>query len=188
MRRLIWTCVSAKWIRALFVCCASYVFTAVAELHHTFVVVPADKASNNIVFVCKTHYIKCLKKEIVMSIATGKATYKLTTLSREEILQKHISVMMSFGISLSDEDLDLPKLNWISKLHKSSYKQRYVASLAKCSTKHLSQILTRVPTAVNERLQKYCNTHAQEAVSFKSGYCKSPNSSYKIYSCSHSAL
>ena len=31
-----------------------------AEIHEKFVVVPADKASNNIVFVCKTHYINCL--------------------------------------------------------------------------------------------------------------------------------
>ena len=30
-----------------------------AEIHEKFVVVPADKASNNIVFVCKTHYINC---------------------------------------------------------------------------------------------------------------------------------
>ena len=57
-----------------------------------------------------------------MGIATGKATYKLTTLSREEFLQTHNSVMISFGISLSDEDLDIPKLNWIRKLHKTSYK------------------------------------------------------------------
>ena len=57
-----------------------------------------------------------------MSIATGKATYKLTTLSREEFLQTHNSVMISFGISLSDEDLDIPKLNWIRKLYKTSYK------------------------------------------------------------------
>ena len=28
-----------------------------AEIHERFVVVPADKASNNIMFVCKTHYI-----------------------------------------------------------------------------------------------------------------------------------
>ena len=35
----------------------SYVATEVAEIHEKFVVVPAEKASNNIVFVCKTHYI-----------------------------------------------------------------------------------------------------------------------------------
>ena len=30
-----------------------------AEIHEKFFVVPADKASNNIVFVCKIHYINC---------------------------------------------------------------------------------------------------------------------------------
>ena len=38
------------------------------------------------------------------------------------------------------------------------YKQRYIAGSAKCSTKPLSQILTRILTAVKEGLQKYCDT------------------------------
>ena len=38
-----------------------------AEIHEQSVVVPADKASNNIVFVCKTHYINCLMKQLDMS-------------------------------------------------------------------------------------------------------------------------
>ena len=36
-----------------------------AEIHEQFVVVPADKASNNIVLVCKTYYINCLMEELV---------------------------------------------------------------------------------------------------------------------------
>ena len=35
-----------------------------AEIYEKFVVVPADKASNNIVFVCKTHYINCLIEKL----------------------------------------------------------------------------------------------------------------------------
>ena len=46
-----------------------------AEIHEKFVVVPADKASNNTVFVCKTHYIKCLMEELGMSTMTGNPTY-----------------------------------------------------------------------------------------------------------------
>ena len=66
--------------------------------------------------------------------------------------------MVSFGICLSDEDLDLPKLYWIPKLHKNVYKQRYKAGSAKCSTKSHPTILTGILTAVKEVLQKYCNT------------------------------
>ena len=129
-----------------------------AEIHEKFVVVPADKASNNIVFVCKTHYINCLMEELGMSTMTGNPTYNLTAMSKEEILQNHHSVMLTFGISLPEEDIDLPKLYWIPKLHKNPYMQRYIAGSAKCSTKPLSQILTRILTAVKEGLQKYCDT------------------------------
>ena len=33
-------------------------------LHDKYVIVSADKAPNNIVFVCKSHYIDCLMKEL----------------------------------------------------------------------------------------------------------------------------
>ena len=40
------------------------VIEELSNLHDKYVVVPADKASNNIVFVCKKHYIDCLIKEL----------------------------------------------------------------------------------------------------------------------------
>ena len=52
-----------------------------AEIHEKFVVVPADKASNNI---CKTHYINCLMEELGMSTMTGNRTYNLTAMSKKE--------------------------------------------------------------------------------------------------------
>ena len=67
-----------------------------AEIHEKFVVVPADKASNNIVFVCKTHDINCLMEELGMSTMTGNPTYNLTAMSKDEILQNHHSVMLTF--------------------------------------------------------------------------------------------
>ena len=83
-------------------------------------------------------------KELGVSTMTGNPTYSLTAMSKDEILQNHHSVMLTFGIPLSEEDIDLPKLYWIPKLHKNPYKQRYIAGSAKCSTKPLPQILTRI--------------------------------------------
>ena len=51
----------------------------------------------------------------------------------------HMSVLCSFGISTKDEELDLPSLYLIPKLHKCPFKQRYIAGAAKCSTKPLSK-------------------------------------------------
>ena len=123
-----------------------------AEIHEKFVVVPADKASHNIVFVCKTHYINCLMKELGMSTITGNPTNNLTDMSKDEILQYHHSVMLTLGIFLPEEDIDLPKMYWIPKLNRNPYKQRYITGSAKCSTKPPSQILTRILTAVKEGL------------------------------------
>jgi hypothetical protein len=55
-----------------------------------------------------------------------------------------------------DEELDLPSLYWIPKLHKCPFKQRYIAESAKCSTKPLSKLLTCIsislifPSALSE--------------------------------------
>ena len=92
-----------------------------------------------------------------MSTMIGNPTYNLTAMSKDEILQNHHSMMLTFGISLQEEDIDLPKLYWIPKLHKNSYKQRYIAGSAKCSNKPFSEILTRILAADREGLQKYCD-------------------------------
>jgi hypothetical protein len=48
-----------------------------SSLHDKYVFVPADKASNNIVFVCKSHYYECLIKELgINNNTSGNTTYK----------------------------------------------------------------------------------------------------------------
>ena len=131
---------------------------SLSRLHEKYVVVPADKAPNNIVFVCRNYYIECLVKELGIDSSTGNPTYTPTSLTKQEILDNHMSVLASFGISTGDEDLDLPSLYWIPKLHKNPYKQRYIAGSSRCSTKPLSKLLTSVLTAIKEGLQKYCET------------------------------
>ena len=91
-----------------------YVAPQLAEIYEKFIVVPAEKASNNILFICKTHYINCLMEELGMSTMTGNPTYNLTAMSKDEILQNHHSVMLTFGISLPEEDIYFLKLYWDS--------------------------------------------------------------------------
>jgi hypothetical protein len=87
-------------------------------LHDKYVIVSTDKAPNNIVFVCKSHNIYCLIKELSIDNSLGNPTYTSTTLTKEEILDNHRSVLCSFGISTKGEELDLPSLYRILKLHK----------------------------------------------------------------------
>jgi len=73
-----------------------YVIDNLTNLHSKYVVVPADEAFNNIVFVCKTYYIDCLVKELGFNNDMGNPTYSPTSLSKDEILSNHKSVISSF--------------------------------------------------------------------------------------------
>ena len=109
-------------------------------------------------FVCKSHHIDCLIKELGIDNSLGNLTNTSTTHTKEKILDHHRSVFCSFGISTKDEELDLPSLYWIPKLHKCPFRQRYTAGSAKCSTKPLFKVLTCILSAVKTGLQSYCDT------------------------------
>ena len=65
------------------------------------------------------------------------------------------SVISSFGISVDKKNDDVPSLYWIPKLHKTPYKQRFIAGSSKCTTKPLSVLLTSILTAIKSSIQKY---------------------------------
>ena len=88
----------------------------------------------------------------------GNPTYNLTDFSASEVLDNHKSVLTSFGIQTTDEELDLPYIYWIPKMHKNSYKHRFIAGSSRCSTKPLSILLTKLLTHIKQGLQKYCET------------------------------
>ena len=53
-----------------------------SSLHDKYVIVPVDKASNNIVFVGKSYYFECLIKELgINSNTSSNTTYKSTSTS-----------------------------------------------------------------------------------------------------------
>ena len=110
-------------------------------------------------FVCKSYYYECLIKELGINKNTsGNTTYKPTSFDKDEILANHRSFMTSLNIPSGKESEDLPYLYWIPKLHKTPYKERYIAGSLTCSTKELSIHLTKILSAVKEEQQKYCDT------------------------------
>ena len=82
------------------------------SLHDKYFIFSADKSPNDIVSVCKNHYIDCFIKELGIDNSPGNPTHTPTTLTKDEILDNHRSVLCSFGISTKDEELDLPSLYW----------------------------------------------------------------------------
>jgi len=82
-----------------------------SNLHDKCVVVPA----NNIV-LCVNH-IDCLIKEVCIDNSLDNTTYTPTTLTKEEILDNHKSVLCSFLIKAKDEEIGFQSLYWIPRLY-----------------------------------------------------------------------
>ena len=71
----------------------------------------------------KRFFIQYLLSEVDVENNSSDKTYTATTLSKEEIVENHKSVLSSFCLSTKDDDCDLPSMSWIPKLHKNPYKQ-----------------------------------------------------------------
>ena len=56
----------------------------IQEFHRKYVLVPADKATNNIVVVCPLHYINTLKQEL-----NGTKAYKETSTDEKNVVNSH---------------------------------------------------------------------------------------------------
>jgi hypothetical protein len=89
-------------------------------LYEDFVLIPADKACNNIVFVCKAHYCNCILNKLGIKSTFGNPTYTPAALSQDEILQNHRSILDTFNIPVNGmNEFELPYLYWTPKLHKN---------------------------------------------------------------------
>ena len=90
------------------------------KLHANYVLVPADKAANNVIIVCKKYYIDTLVKELgINNVNINNPTYIPIDDSFETIVKSHNQFIKSVGLEISEEDQNLPYLYWTPKLHKS---------------------------------------------------------------------
>ena len=130
------------------------------RLHDDFVLVPADKAANNVIVVYKKYYIETLIKELGINTTniSPNSTYIPSTDSFDEILKSHCKFIESVGLEMSEEDKNLPYLYWTQKLHKVPSKHHFIAGSSKCTTKDLSCLLIKVLATVKDGLIRYNNT------------------------------
>ena len=110
------------------------------------------------VFVKKKYYVSILIEELGLNLLPSNPTYNLTDLSASEVLDNHKSVLASFGIDPNEVELDLPYIYWIPKMHKNPYKHQSIAGSARCSTKNLFILLTKLLTHIKQGLKNFCET------------------------------
>ena len=103
--------------------------------------VPADKAGNNVVIVCKHYYKEVLTKELKSS--DGASTYVGKDECADEIIDTHLRFMLDHDVVVPADNEKLPSFYWLPKLHKNPYGYRFIAASSACTTKPLSKLLTQ---------------------------------------------
>ena len=116
--------------------------------------VPADKAANNVVVVCRLHYVNTLKQEL-----DGTRAYLETDTDEVSVVNAHLNDLpVKFSVCVNEGQDKLPTMYWLPKLHKRPYKARFIANSSPCTTTELSKLLTSCLTAIKSHVIRYCET------------------------------
>ena len=108
------------------------------KLHKKFVLVPIDKAGNNIAIICKRYYVEVILKEIGQ-IGNGNSTYEKTSRTVEDVVEDNMMYSERLGLEVDDREKDLPSMYWIPKMHKDPPGARFIIASKQCVTKKISK-------------------------------------------------
>ena len=114
-----------------------------------------------VLILADLYYINTLKRELVDTNA-----YKLQpSLSERVIVDGHgCHTALHFGVKAKENQDKVPTLYWLPKLHKKSYKARFIANSSSCTTTELSKLLTSCLTAVKNMLSNIVKRYMRDPV------------------------
>ena len=85
--------------------------------------VPADKDANNVVVVCRLHYVNTLKLEL-----DGTRAYLETDSNEMSVVNAHLNDLpVKFSVCVNECQDKLPTMYWLPKIHRRPYKARFIA-------------------------------------------------------------
>ena len=130
--------------------------TCLSELQSRYIMVPIDKAGNNIAFICKRFYAQVLLKELGLMGSSTSTYTKISQLTPDNIVtQHHTELKQKFNISVDNSMLTLPDIYWIPKLHKNPVKFRFIIASKRCTTKILSKHVSSIFSLFQKQIDTY---------------------------------
>ena len=114
-----------------------FVIEYLENLHKQFVLVPIDKAANNVAIVCKHYYVEVILKEIGI-LGKGNQTYEMSQEAKEGFIDETNVFARKLGYKIEEDFKELPSMYWIPKMHKTPIKHRFIVASKKCCTKPIS--------------------------------------------------
>ena len=124
------------------------------DLHNKYVIVPIDKAANNIAIVCKRFYLTRLLKE-VGAVGNPSETYQLSNINPIDIINDNMELCERYGLKLEERQKTLPIMYWTPKMHYTPSRARFIVSSAKYSTKRLSHVISNTFKLIFNQIQNF---------------------------------
>ena len=124
------------------------------DLHSKFVLVPIDKAANNVSIICKRFYVEVILKEIGI-LGEGNSTYLKSDLSKEHIIQDNVEYANHLKMEVTERELDLPAMYWIPKKHKHPTGKRFIIASKQCATKQISTAVSKVFKLIYSQVENF---------------------------------
>ena len=124
------------------------------DLHSRFVLVPIDKAANNVSFVCKRYYVEVILKEIGI-LGEGSETYLRSDCTKDELVNANMEYAKSLRLEVSEKEKDLPIMYWTPKKHKKPTGKRFIIASKVCSTKKISKAVSLVFKLIYNQVENY---------------------------------
>ena len=126
------------------------------KLQSDFVIVPIDKASSNVAFVCKRHYATVIKNELRFSLpADDSMTYKLIKTPPASVIKRHFKFLQTCDLKTDEKMEKLPSMYWIPKLHKNPIGERFIIASPECSIKPLLKDVTCILKLLQNNVSNY---------------------------------
>ena len=110
------------------------VIKSLSDLRGKFVVLPIDKASNNVAMICKRFYMQQLLDEVGVP-RNLSPTYQLSEQDPDKVIFDNAALCEKFGITLEDRLKTLPLMYWQPKMHYSPPRARFIIASSTGSTK-----------------------------------------------------
>jgi hypothetical protein len=138
------------------------------KLHENYVLTPVDKASKNIAMTCKQFYLETIYRELYNNNTDHDSmfgnlftdivdVYSESSLTESEAVAKHHEHMRSIQMPFSaDKFNSLPFIYMTPKFHKTPIKFRFIVASNNCSTKPLSNAISKALKQVRLKRMYYC--------------------------------
>ena len=124
------------------------------DLHSKFVLVPIDKAANNIAIVCKQFYIKRILLEVGLS-DNESDTYKISEHDSAVVIDTNIKICETFDLPVTEKHHSLPFMFWTPKMHKNPSGSRFIVASSVCSTKPISTVVSTIFRKIFEQVKSF---------------------------------